>query len=214
MKRKTTPKKTSKIGVIERWDKPFEYFGFLNLVLMAFYYGSLWFSATPSDVDKVFKFSILMAFEFIMVHSGVMMAMFPARISLFVFFPFYGLFALVFQMMIGFSDWTIASLYCITVFNRMRFAFFNTSQEIRQRVIGQSVFAVTVYFFLVMFVAFGENLVPEFALNEAFRQSESYLDAKKHGGLFADFPHTAIALGTLYFSFLALFDLSLIRMRK
>lgn len=200
--------------MIERWDKPFEYFGFLNLVLMAFYYGSLWFSATPSDVDKVFKFSYLMGFEFIMVHSGVMMAMFPARFSLFIFFPFYGVFALAFQFMIGFSDWTITTLYCVTVFNRMRFAFFNTSQEIRDRVIGQSVFAVMLYFFLVMFIVIGKNILPEFALNEAFRNSRNYLDAKKLGGLFTDYPHTAIALGTLYFSFLALFDWWLIRKMK
>ncbi len=73
MTRKRTKKENSKISVIERWDKPFEYFGFLNLVLMAFYYGSLWFSATPLDAYKVFKFSLLMAFEFIMVHSGVFM---------------------------------------------------------------------------------------------------------------------------------------------
>ncbi|ATA73104.1 MULTISPECIES: hypothetical protein [Capnocytophaga] len=214
MTRKRTKKENSKISVIERWDKPFEYFGFLNLVLMAFYYGSLWFSATPLDADKVFKFSLLMAFEFIMVHSGVFMVAFSARISLFIFFPVYGLFAYSFQSIMGFSDWTITTLYCVTVFNRMRFAFFNTSEAVQQRVMAQSVVAVMLYFFLAMFVAFGQNIVPEFALDEGFRKSQSYLDAKKHGGLFLDFPHTAIALGTLYFSFLALFDLSLIRKMK
>lgn len=211
--KKSNGKSEKKIGVIERWDISFEYFGVLNLALMAFYYGSLWFSATPLESDKVFKFSLLMAFEFIMVHSGVFMLVGSPRLILFVFFPFYGMFALVFQMMMGFSDWTITTLYLVTVLNRMRFAFSNVSEAVRQRVKAQSILATFIYFVLMLTVTLGEYIVPEFALDETFRQSENYQGAKKIGGLFTDYPHTAIALGTMYFTLLAVFNLLLIRQK-
>ena len=212
-KKKTKQRKKSSIGIIERFDQPFEYLGVLQLLFMAGSYAYLWFSATETDAIRVYAYSLLMVFEFVMVHSGIFMTFFPRKISLLIFSPFYAIFALMFNMMLGGADNTILILYLTTVFNRMRFAFSDKSKEFINRNIAQSVFATAIYFFLVFFVLIFDFIIPEFALNEAFYKSEAYLNAKKAKGMFVDTPYSGIALGTLYFSLLACFNFYITRKR-
>ena len=113
---------------------------------------------------------------------------------------------LAFNEIIGGGD-IVAYVYLMAVFNRMRFAFFNTSEELKNKQIGRSVFAVMFYFFLLMFVSFGNALIPKFGLNEANLIRIGYDEAKTHGGLLLDEPQTALCLGTIYYFLLALYGL-------
>jgi len=119
------------MNIIEKYDKPFEYAGIFMSLLIAYQFLMVWLSPDASDSSKISSMAGLMAFEFVMVHSGVFMAVMPKKISLFILIPFYGLFALAFTASIGNTD--ILIIYLIVVFNRMRFAFSDVSSHIKNR---------------------------------------------------------------------------------
>ncbi len=101
----------------------------------------------------------------------------------------------------------VAYIYLLVVFNRMRFAFFDVNSTLKERGVGKSAFAAIVYFFIVMFVALGNSLVPELGLADDNLARLGYEEVKNHGGLFSDEPQTAICAGFFYYFILALFTM-------
>ena len=67
--------------IIERYDRQFEYAGVLMDVVIAYQFFSIWHHPTMDDLPQLGTLSLLMIFEFIMVHSGVFMAVMPKKIS-------------------------------------------------------------------------------------------------------------------------------------
>lgn len=130
------------MNIIERIDRPCEYVEVAQTALIACQYLYLWLFAGPDDAYKVYSLAILMAFEFVMVHSGLFMAAMPLKASIRLFIPLYGLFAFAFGHSMREGDYTIIILYLATVLNRMRFAFFNVSKSVKQRVVRQSMIAL------------------------------------------------------------------------
>ena len=57
------------MNIIERIDRPCEYVEVAQTALIACQYLYLWLFAGPDDAYKVYSLAILMAFEFVMVHS-------------------------------------------------------------------------------------------------------------------------------------------------
>jgi len=191
--------------IIEKYNVPFEYAGaFMNLIL-AYQFYKIWTSPAISDANKIADYAVLMGFEFIMVHSGVFMAVMPKKISLYVLLPVYGLFALAMNTFV--SDNSVLIIYGIVVFNRMRFAFSDVSKKIQQKAIFNSVIAVLVYFVLVFVVAFNNEHIPLFGLTKEFLAEINYYENLKIGGLLLDEPQTAFSLGFLYYTILALMAL-------
>lgn len=111
------------MNIIERIDRPCEYVEVAQTALIACQYLYLWLFAGPDDAYKVYSLAILMAFEFVMVHSGFFMAAMPLKASIRLFIPLYGLFAFAVGYSMREGDYTIIILYLATVLNRMRFAF-------------------------------------------------------------------------------------------
>jgi len=193
-------------SILEKIEPSFELVDVVMMGFMAYQYFKLWIDPQYGDAEKIFQMAGLMGFEFIMVHSGVFMAVMPRKVSLLIFVPAYGLFAWAFNDIIGGGN-LVAYIYLIAVFNRMRFAFFNVNEELKNKQILRSVFAVLTYFFLLLGVAFGSKLIPEFGLNDVILSFIGYDEAKTHGGLFLDEPQTAICLGSIYYLILALYSL-------
>ena len=189
------------MNIIERIDRPCEYVEVAQTALIACQYLYLWLFAGPDDAYKVYSLAILMAFEFVMVHSGLFMAAMPLKASIRLFIPLYGLFAFGHSMREG--DYTIVILYLATVLNRMRFAFFNVSKSVKQRVVKQSMIALAVYFVLTVSVVCAESVIPSFSLGAAFSESASYTREVRAGGLFVEKPYVPICLGFLYYSVLS-----------
>lgn len=183
------------MNIIERIDRPCEYVEVAQTALIACQYLYLWLFAGPDDAYKVYSLAILMAFEFVMVHSGLFMAAMPLKASIRLFIPLYGLFAFGHSMREG--DYTIVILYLATVLNRMRFAFFNVSKSVKQRVVKQSMIALAVYFVLTVSVVCAESVIPSFSLGAAFSESASYTREVRAGGLFVEKPYVPICLGFL-----------------
>ncbi|GIJ96724.1 hypothetical protein CAPN001_12930 [Capnocytophaga stomatis] len=211
-KRKIKTQKS--IPVIEQFDKPLEYFSIFQYLFFAGTYLYFWIYADISDAYKVYSLAMLIIFEFIMVHSGIFMTLIPAKYSLLLFFPFYGIFALVFNLSLNLGDNQILILYLVTVFHRMRFAFFNTDKDIKNRLIVFSVLAALAYFLLTFFCLIFSPILPYFALDEFFFNSDTYQSIKKMKGAFVDTPHEAIAFGFLYYLALACINFRLLRMAK
>lgn len=176
-------------------------FSFVEYGFQAYYasvFLMVWTHPEQHPVSLINDLAILMAFEFVMVHSGVFMAVLPKKISLFVFVPLYGLFALGFNESVVNAN--ILYIYLLTVLNRMRFAFSDVSVEMRALQVGKSVAKVIFYFFLIMAVSFGNVLVPEFGLNKHFLESSHYFDQVKSSGLFIEKPYVPICMGFIYYS--------------
>ncbi|WP_428230815.1 hypothetical protein [Flavobacterium sp.] len=176
-------------------------FSFIEYGFQAYYatvFLMVWLHPEQHPVSLINDLAVLMAFEFIMVHSGVFMAVMPKKLSFFVFFPMYGLFALAFNHSV--INTNIFYIYLLTVLNRMRFAFSDVGPEVRALQIGKSVSKAMFYFFLIFAVAFGNALIPKFGLTEDFLEKSNYFDSVKSSGLFIDKPYVPICMGFIYYS--------------
>jgi len=142
-----------------------------------------------------------------MVHSAIFMLAMPKKVSLFFFAPLYGVFALVFNLFAPGN--TVLWLYLAVVASRMRFSFSNPSEDQMAKVMLLSVIAVTVYFFCMMGFAIGNALVPKFGLTTEFLDSIGYAESLRHGGMYLEEPHIAMATGVVYFAVLLLVELRL-----
>ncbi|GEQ84788.1 hypothetical protein ULMS_02960 [Patiriisocius marinistellae] len=197
------------MNIIEKYDKQFLYAGVLINLIIAVRFFQLWYSPQEDQVSQIITMATLVGFEFIMVHSGVFMAVFPKKISLFIFFPIYGLFAWAFASMI--DDWHIVVItYLVAVFNRMRFAFADVPQKIKSRNILTSVIAVMVYFFLMMIIAFNAEKIPHLGLSPSFLSQSNYFENIDTGGILLDIPQSALCFGVLYYCILAIIEFKLL----
>lgn len=161
-------------------------------------------SPGPDDGPIILTFGMMMGFEFILVHSGVFMAVMPRWLSLSVFFPLYGVFALAMNSMIPGN--AILWLYLSVTLTRMRFAFSKPSPEAKNVNIMFSVAAVTTYFILIFIFAFSSGILPKFGITESYLQSVGYSDLHDSGGIFIDLPHVPLAMGVVYFTALAFYE--------
>lgn len=176
-------------------------FSFIEYGFQAFYayvFLMVWMYPEQHPVSLINDLAILMAFEFIMVHSGVFMAVMPRKWSLFVFFPLYGLFALVFNDSV--VNTNIIYIYLLTVLNRMRFAFSNVSPEVRALQMGKSAVKAIFYFLLILAVCIGNSIIPPFGLTEDFLQKSHYFQIVKSSGLFIEKPYVPICMGFIYYA--------------
>lgn len=187
---------------ISRHDNYFIYLTVLLNSVMAIQFLWVWLCPQADQGDKIYTLSVLMAFEFVMVHSGIFMSVFPRKMTLYLFFPFYGLFAIVFAMAI--EDWyLIAMIYLVAVFNRMRFAFDDVDDDIKTRNAFISFLAAVIFFGMVAVAAPANEYIPQFGLTSEFLQSINYLHDTGTSGLFIEKPHTAMFVGVGYYLLLA-----------
>lgn len=176
-------------------------FSFVDYGFQAFYayvFLMVWLQPEKNPISLINDLAVLMVFEFVMVHSGVFMAVLPKKVSLFVFFPLYGLFAF------GFNEYVINTnilyIYLLTVLNRMGFAFSNVSLKEREIQMGKSGGKVIFYFFLLLAVTVANNIIPKFGLTDDFLKKSHYFDQIKSSDLFTDKPYVPMCMGFIYYS--------------
>ncbi len=196
------------MNIIEKYENQFAYSGVVMNLLLAAQAYLLWTNPTVNDANKIYTIAVLMGFEFFMIHSGVFMAAFPRKISLYVFFPLYGMFALAINAMTDGN--AVLYLYLIVIFQRMRFAFFNANKGLKNKAISFSAWAVIIYMFSIMIVLFNSDNVSVFGLTNDFLVISGYRD--KHSvGIFTDSPNLAMAFAVIYYGLLALTEFNLTR---
>ncbi|TXE13059.1 hypothetical protein FUA26_04495 [Seonamhaeicola algicola] len=197
------------MNIIEKYDKPFQYGALALNLVMAYQFFMLWYQPTPNDIEKISSYITLMLFEFVLVHSGIFMAVMPKKLSLFIFVPFYGIFALAFN---SFSkDNTILILYCFVILNRMRFAFSNVPLQIKARVIFNAISSMGIYFVLIFVVLILQSSIPFLGLTPAFLNETNFLKNIDATGEFIEKPHVTMCFGFLYYIGLSLVEVYFLR---
>lgn len=166
---------------------------------------TLWIAPENDDALRVLTLAVMMGMEFIMGHSGVFMAVLKRSWSMVILIPFYALFAW------GFSSYVPGNemmwIYFGIVALRMRFAFSNPTENQINKNILMSIATVMTYFILVFIVAFNADNIPVFGLTADYLQNSGYNDIPDSGGIFLDTPNTALAMGVVYFTLLAVWEI-------
>jgi hypothetical protein len=194
--------------ILETFNKPFEYGGVLLNISLAVQFMVLWINPGLNDASKIYNNVILIAFEFIMIHSGIAMSLLPAIVSVVLVFPFYGLFAYTMNKLS--VENVVMYTYLIVVLNRMRFAFFNVSDNLKKLNQEKSALMALIYVVLILFVVVFKFLLPKLGLQPGYLVSSGYNEIKQISGIFTDEPHVALCFGVLYFLSLSLVEFSLI----
>lgn len=197
------------MNIIEKYDRQFEYAGILMNLAIAYQFYNVWSQPDLENFETISTLASLMIFEFILVHSGVFMAVMPKKISLYILLPFYGLFALAFNTMTESN--IILYIYLMVIFNRMRFAFSDVSPRLKSRAIITSIIAALLYFVLIFAVVVPMEYIPELGLTPTFLENSGYNANKTSGGIFIDTPHIAICFGFCYYCALSIAEALLIR---
>lgn len=193
------------MNIIEKYDKHFAYTGVLINLLMAYQFYMLLTKPGLDDAQKIYTIGVLIAFEFIMVHSGVFMSVFPKKLTLYVLFPIYGLFALAFNTMVEGNH--ILYLYLIVVFNRMRFAFADVSANIKNRAVVTSALNAVTWFILIFVFLFNQEKFQIFGLTDEYLTLSGYYDiVGDNTDVFNETPHVALIFAIVYYLFLALIE--------
>lgn len=159
-----------------------------------------WINPQIDGIGAIYTLPVLIAFEFIMVHSGVFMASFQRSKSIIFFIIFYGVFAWQFNKYV--TDDKILITYLIVVFNRMRFAFFNASKQQKDRQLGFSGLAVICYAFALFPVLIFHNYIPKLGLTAEFLSSSHFAQYAKTDDIFTKQPQVPFAIGCLYYTLL------------
>ena len=194
------------MNIIEKYDTQFAYSSvILNLTLVVQAY-LLWINPSMNDADKIYTIAILSSIEFFMIHSGVFMAVFPKKVSLYIFFPLYGSFALMINSMADGND--ILYLYLIVVFQRMRFAFSDVKIELKNKAVTFSIYAAIIWLFVIALVLINKDSLPILGLNEDYLLISGYREKKSIGDLTNE-PHLAMAFAMIYYLCLAFTEFNL-----
>lgn len=194
------------MNTIERYDTAFKFTSVLSYAHLAYTYYRLWVLPTPEDAEQILTYSLLMLFEFILIHSGVFMALFSkSRAALLFFIVFYSGFAFALNRLA--PNNTILITYMFVVFNRMKTAFYARTPAMKRNIMKYSAVVATLYFFLLIAFVFGEGLIPALGVTEGFLSAIGYHSLTSTGGMFIEEPRVPLALGVVYFSVLGLGEL-------
>ena len=169
----------------------------------AFYVGfitSVWIYPENYNAEIIFNLTIILIFEFIMIHSGAFMSIFKNIFLLLAITLFYGVFVLFFNKLIIGDSPIILYLYGTTVLNRILFGISSQSmQERLDNALNSGLMAINFMFSIVitLLISF---IIPYGGLTPDYLKSINYLDKITIGGGFPEQPHIAFAFGVLYFS--------------
>lgn len=193
----------------------------INYGFSIFYVGfiiSVWFFPENYSVEIIYNLTLILIFEFILVHSGVFMSVFKNFFVILGFALVYGLFALAINMSVLGDSPVILYLYSATVVNRMLFGLTSRTDQERQENMGYSALMAMNFMFSIFTALLLSWMVPYGGLTPAYLESIHYLDSIGTGGEFPEKPHVAFAFGVLYFSLPvvlpALFGLLSLRKKK
>lgn len=185
----------------------FDYFDVLVSLGIALFILKLWIFPQQDDIGDILTLCLIMVVEFIMVHSGAMMA-FARSFSRFlplVFVPLYGLFIWAFYLAAG--DVNIVWLYCFAVFCRLCGGFFSSDPGVLARQFKCAFFHAMIYFAAFVLVGTGAGRPLRFGLTEPFLAAANYYSrAEDAYGMLLQTPHVTLCFAFVYYMGLAAFD--------
>jgi hypothetical protein len=178
----------------------------LNIFLI-YTFLMLWLNPQESDIELIYSLTILVLFEFVLVHSGAFMSILGRSWKGWLGFGvFYGLFALAFNAMVNGNQ--IIIFYAAVVLNRMLPGILNSEKTNMGRGAMMAMINATIYLVLIFAVILGSSYIPRCGLTETFLNSVDYASINKAGGDFAGDPHIFMCFGVFYYLILMLVDIN------
>ncbi len=200
------------MNILEKYDRPFIYGGILMNLFLSLQIFILWYSPNLNEAGKIYTAVWLIIFEFFLVHSSLITAVLPKKVSIPFLFVFYGSFAWLFNSKLPGN--IILIVYMIMVFNRMRFAFYEVDPKTKRKTKWLSGMAIATYFVLAFIIGFGNEYVSKLGLTDSYLSLSGYNGLKLAGGEFIDHPHLALSLGSIYYFLLSIQEGVLLNIRK
>ncbi|OAT49126.1 hypothetical protein [Providencia heimbachae] len=194
---KTVKESTHSFNILRTFSK------LINYGFSLFYVGfilSVWFYPEYYNAEIIYNLTIILIFEFILVHSGVFMAVIQNKLALAGFALFYGIFALAINTSVLGDAPIILYLYSATVINRMVFGLTSRTPQERQENMLYSALMALNFMFCIFAALILSFMVPYGGLTPSYLSSISYFDVMSSGGEFPEKPHVAFAFGVMYFS--------------
>lgn len=190
----------------ERFDKPISLFTVLTYFSLSLKHLWLWCWPDPNNMEALVTLGTLMAFEFIMLHSGLFMfALGSSQKLLIGLFVFYGLFAVVFNLNMPHNE--VIYLYMFVVVSRARILFFEKREDLKQDLLIYSFIRTIIYFVLVIAITLLAEKIPTMGLTSEFLSGNNYRNYTGNtSGVFVDFPQVPMCLGFIYFALLGFLD--------
>ena len=175
---------------------------------LAYIFLRLWINPQTSDIELIYSLSILVIFEFLLVHSGAFMSILGRSWKGWVGFGiFYGLFALAFNTMVRGNE--IIILYGAVVLNRMLPKLLNSEQTDIGQGLMMAMINASIYLVLIFAVLLGSSYIPQFGMTEAFLNSVAFGDISSEGiGFFDEGLHVVMCFGVLYYLTLMLVEIN------
>lgn len=184
--------------------------------LLAWQMWELWSRPDMGDAKALETFVILIAFEFIMAHSGLFMSLFVRWKALLLLVPVYGLFAWAFTA--AAPDSGVVWIYLLAIASRVRFALSNPSAVALNRNFYTSLVAMLLYFGLLIAASIATDAIPVRGLTSETLQIIGYesewlpnadrsLPQPSEMTSLPDVPHVFMAVGVVYFSALAVVEI-------
>jgi hypothetical protein len=174
------------------------YDNFVSTILngyLLYQYSSLWFSINP-DPTSVETLGVLICFEFIVVQSGVFMAVFDKKLLCLFFMLVFALFAYEFNKMLPIHDNKIMIGYFFIVLHRIRFTFYNISKKQYDRLLGFSGLVAINYILAITFCLILLNYLPKLTYTNVFLNENNFY----HKGFDLSNKSFLIATGSVYYS--------------
>jgi len=181
----------------------------LNIYLI-YTFLSLWIHPQINDVEMIFNLTVLLFFEFVMVHSGVFMSILGRQWKAWLFFIIiYGLFALAFNSIVSGNQ--ILILYGVVILNRMLPNILRKPEDTEKKegIIISAIYAM-IYFFLFIIIIYCASYVPPLGLTKEFLESTNFSQINTISGNFSDKPYIMMCFGALYYLFLTLVEVIMI----
>lgn len=169
---------------------------------LLYQYISLWFSINPDPIT-VETLGALICFEFIVVQSGVFMAVFHKKLLALFFVLVYALFAYEFNKMLPLQDNKIMIGYFFIVLHRIHFTFYNLSKKQYDRLLGFSGLAAINYILAIAFCVIFSSFLPKLTYTNAFLSKNSF----RNIGCDLSSVSFLIATGSIYYLLMIFFTI-------
>ena len=191
---------------IQKYDNQISWFTAISYFSIAIKHIWLWVSPIPSDMSIIVSLSMLVAFEFIMLHSGLFMLAFSEFKKMVLFFILiYGLFAFGFNYFMPNNE--IIYLYMFVILSRMRIIFIEKNENLTIELFKYSGLRMALYFVLIIPTVLSAKYIPALGLTKQFLSENKYDDFTINmSGTFIKFPQVALFFGFTYFTLLGIFD--------
>lgn len=182
------------MNIVERYDKQIRYSSVINYFVLSVQYALLWITAKQAGPETIKSYCAIVAFEFILVHSGIFMFGFAKlKFTLPIFLLFYGLFAYVINKSLTTNGLIIS--YMLIMLQRIRTIFFSTSNVVFNRFVYSFKVAI-IYVSLMVFLVVIKDYIPGFGMSGPVTISDNNMVTKIQ-------PHILLTFGTFYFLILA-----------